>query len=329
MRPRFALAACGVAFHALPAKAAEPEPVRFSYEAAAGCPSQDEFLDTVARDGGLLGQAGTQAPARTFTVTLERGPALLGRLVVKGIDGREATRTIQGERCEDVARSLAVLVALSLEPRPEIPPPPSASPTPVEAPGLADAPRAAAPPPVERWRLGLSAEGTLSGGASPGLLAGIALYAELAHDSPRVFAPALRLGFETTATGSADTPNGSAPITFSRQVARADACPFRFTARRAWASDAVSADACARLDAGVLGMSGARPPSARTAEYAWAAAGALLRFRWVAPPVFFDLEVGAVVPLVRERFYVEPGSVVFEVPPVAGVGGIGLGAYFL
>src|SRR5271170_628096 len=176
-RLRFALAVCAVAFHAVPSRAVEPEPVHFSYSAQPECPSEDEFLDAVARDGGLLDRVGSQLSARGFAVRLTTGERAVGRLVVTGIDGREAARTIEGERCEDVARSLAVLVALSLDPKPTSPPslPP---PRPWGEPsGPADRSHVDLEPPVERWRLGLSAEGTLSSGVSPTLLAGIALYA--------------------------------------------------------------------------------------------------------------------------------------------------------
>jgi len=336
MRPRLrsVLAASVVALHAVPARAAEPEPVHFSYEAQPGCPSEDEFLDAVARDGGLLDRAHRETSARAFTVKLETGEPTVGRLVVTGIDGREAARTIEGERCEDVARSLAVLVALSLDPSPASPPPLS-SPRPLlESADPADHRNVDPEPLTERWRVGLSSEGTLSGGASPSLLLGIAIYAELAHGSRSVFSPTLRLGVETTAPGSGTVASESsqlnAPsITFSRRVARADVCPFRFSMRQAWSSDALSADACARLDVGVLEAESSENPGPPHTHYAWVASGALVRIRWVASWLFFDVEGGAMVPLVRERFDFGPAAQVFEVPAVAGVMGIGAGGYFL
>jgi hypothetical protein len=105
-RLRLALAVAGLLLRPTSAFAAEPEPVRFTYDAPAGCPSEDAFLDAVARDGGMLDRAGAQASVRSFTVTLTPGTPSVGRLEVKGLDGHEATRTIEGGRCEDVARSL-------------------------------------------------------------------------------------------------------------------------------------------------------------------------------------------------------------------------------
>jgi hypothetical protein len=320
------MASC-VALQTTPARAAEPEPVRFSYEAPPGCPREDEFLLTVALDGGLVLRSDA-APARSFTITFAQGASVVGRLVVRGTDGREAVRTIDGARCEDVARSLAVLMALALEPRPANPPPlPPSRPLVEPPPTLPDHPPVEVVPPIERWRVGLSAAGTFGSGVGPGVLAGLAFYAEVAHDAPGPFAPSLRLGFEITATS---TSNVSTPeVTFSRRVGRLDACPFRFTTRSDWTRDVFSADVCARLDVGMLDVGSTHAQNQMAPSYAWVAPGGLLRVRRVFPPFFLDLEGGAVVPLARERFYFEPNAQVFVIPPVAGVGAIGVGGYFL
>ena len=69
----------------------------------------------VARDGGHLVRALEGETARTFLVTIEGAHSIAGRLVVREADGTETARPISGDRCEDVVRSLAVLVALSLQ----------------------------------------------------------------------------------------------------------------------------------------------------------------------------------------------------------------------
>jgi hypothetical protein len=109
---------CAVSLKPDPARAAddavEGERVHLSYTAPEGCPSEDEFLDTVARDGGHLARAPEGEVTRAFVVTVEVSHAVSGRLLVRETDGTEAARPIVGDRCEDVVRSLAVLVALSL-----------------------------------------------------------------------------------------------------------------------------------------------------------------------------------------------------------------------
>jgi hypothetical protein len=165
LRLHLALTACAVAAHAVPARALEREAVRFSYKGATGCPSEDDFRLFVALNGGLFARADEGTSAREFVVSFEQGPPVVGRLTVRAGSGPDAVRTmrtIEGERCEDVARSLALLMALTLEPGssspPVLPPPPPPRPE-NDSPGPADRSRVEVATPTERWRIGISAEG--------------------------------------------------------------------------------------------------------------------------------------------------------------------------
>ena len=113
-----ALAGAGCALCAPRAAAQDAEPIHLSYDAPPTCGSETAFLDLVGRDGGPFVLAPETEPARSFRVHLEGDGPFRGTLVVRESDGTEATREMSGARCDDVARSLAVLMALSLEPPP-------------------------------------------------------------------------------------------------------------------------------------------------------------------------------------------------------------------
>jgi hypothetical protein len=329
----------------IPASAAEPERLHLSYNVPAECPSEGDFLDMVARDGGLLVRAADDELARSFAVRVQVSGSVDGWLVVRGVDGSEAARAIAGGRCDDVVRSLAVLVALSVEPGASSSPVPSApdasvegAPTTLERPTAPDAVR------PRRLRGAISAEGTLGGGAAPGAVPAVAAYIELLRDAPGAFEPSVRLGGEISATWTTSVmgPDTFVPrsglvlpgstvgeTTFQKLAARLDACPLRWLAARPWANDALSAQACARFEAGQLEAHARGFPNAKDARRLWAAAAPLLRLRWIFPAVFFEVEGGVVFPFARERFFMEPSTLVFEVPAVTGTLGLGFGALFL
>jgi hypothetical protein len=318
------------------------EAVRFSYEAAASCPKEAQFVEAVLENGGPFAHAAAGAPAREIRVRIAQGDHVTGQVVVRDRTGTEAVRTIVGERCEDVAGALAVLVSLTLEPAAAAPEP-AAMPSPAPAARATSAARAeVVPPSAERpaapealppgWRLGASAGGTVSGLGSMGL--GVAAYVEVIRDVRDGFAPALRLGVElahgdaSVATSGASGPNNDT-VSLSQRLVRLDACPLRAVAMRPWSPAPIEAWACARLDAGVLDAIASNLPGATNMQRAWMAAGSLVHVRWVVRRFFVDLEGGIVVPLLRERFYVEPSTGVYQVPTVTGAGGLALGVYFL
>ncbi len=113
--PATLVALCGV-WCATAAAAQEVEPVHLVYETSGQCPSEDAFVDMVARDGGRFARAPDRQAGRTFRVEIGGTGPVTGRLVVRDADGSEAVRELAGARCDDVVRSLAVLVALSVEP---------------------------------------------------------------------------------------------------------------------------------------------------------------------------------------------------------------------
>jgi hypothetical protein len=280
----------------------------------------------VARDGGALARARDGERVRTLAVTVTGTSPVTGRLVVTDASGTDAVRDIEGEHCEAVARALAVLVALSVEP----PLPADVDPVPpmVSAP-VAEQPAPAPDVRPRRWRLGVSVGGTLSAEAAPGLVPGVAGYLELYREGPSPFSPSFRIGAETGATSTiarSIVDFGAPRITTEKTVGRVDACPFRWVAAQPWSQDELTVQTCARVDVGRLDAysidyytDAARP---------WAAVGALLRVRWVFPRLFIEYEAGAMFPLTRERFQISSTDL-FVVPAVAATMSVGVGVFIL
>ena len=76
------------------------------------------------------------------------------------------------------------------------------------------------------WRFDVSGEGVIGTGARPSMNPGFAAYLELLEETPELFAPSIRVGFQ------ADIDQGSADISAVRRtVGRIDACPFRAVRR--------------------------------------------------------------------------------------------------
>jgi hypothetical protein len=339
------------------AAAEDTEPIHLAYDAPAGCASEAAFLDIVGRDGGQFVLAPETQPARSLLIHLEGDGPFRGTLVVRETDGTEATREMSGARCDDVVRSLAVLVALSLEPpvsspseptpatlspAPSIPPPAPAEPLP-DVPGLAaaipgtespdpsgssdDGPVSVRPP--QGWRLDVSGETTLSTGAVPSLDLGLAAYVELLDETPSFLAPSIRVGVDLS-----KNQGDEFLTTVRRLVGRLDVCSFRLVLSRPWSDDAFTLEPCARIDVGRIDVEAFEPWAKVGAARLWVAPAGLLRLRWTSPRIFVELEGGVAVPLVRERFAFGPvgftnPSPDFEVPPIALTTGLGFGVFIL
>jgi hypothetical protein len=100
------------------ARADEAEPVRLAYVAPEGCASEAQFRVYVAASGGRLRADRPGVAARTLTVRIARekeGDRLSGRVVVEDIFGEETARSLSSDTCEEIARALALVVALALD----------------------------------------------------------------------------------------------------------------------------------------------------------------------------------------------------------------------
>jgi hypothetical protein len=348
-----------------PASAQQALPVHLTYEAPSGCPGEKDFTEMVAADGGRLVLAPEGDALRAFVLQVTGTSPSQARLVIRERDGSEPVRVLSDSRCEAVVRAAAVVVALSLDaPLPPLPPPdpPSAEPADESleplppVPGIAaggpldalapdetlsrdeavspdESSSGAAPPARHAWRFDVSGEGVLGTGAVPVMNSGLAAYAELFEETPALFAPAVRVGFQLD-RGQSLTDPGVPDVGVRRTVGRVDACPLRVVASRPWATDAFTVQLCARVDVGKMDVQTWVRGTQVDEPQLWLATAGLFRFRWMTKAFFVELEGGVVVPIARTLFTfgtdpypVDPRD--FEIPQLAGTTGLGLGLIFL
>jgi hypothetical protein len=298
----------------------EAEPIRLAYRAPPGCPDEAAFVARVRARTTKVRLAWAGEAARAFTVAVEKTPAPLGRVIVENRDHSEATRQVQADTCADVVDALALVVALAVDPM-------AMSPTEAASP---QAPPAA-PSPSARQPAHLPGDGGVFGGVDVALASDVeprivvagSPYVGWRATGARLFAPSLRLAFILATTGMIPLTGGTAAFTWT--VGRLDGCPI------AWPRGALRVAECMRLEAGALeAAAGTEVSGPRTVLRAWVAAGALARAEWsFFPPVFVDIEAGALVRVTQDRFYFSPGNTpAFDVPPLGATAGVGVGVLF-
>ncbi len=341
--------ACLLAASRAGASTAAAAPVHLSYTAPPGCPDEVAFLEMIARDGASLERAAENEPAQSFDITVEASDTVAGRLVVRKIDGTQSERAVVGPHCDEVVRSLAVIVALSVDsdPAPKVvskltigatgaapgvgtaaggPAADDAErPAPARVRPVSDtfeAPAQGPDPWRRRWRVGASVELGGSAGPSPAPGWTVGFYGEVMHETPDLFAPSLRVGIEKS-WGATEQLR---VYSLDKLVARVDACPWRLVATQPWSDDGFTAQMCARADVGWVDASSS--PGAPSVRRAWVAPGGLLRLRWLFPGSFLEAEAGVDLPLTRYRFSSSDG-LDFEAPRATGMVGFGYGLLFL
>ena len=88
------------------------EHVRFSYQSPEGCPSESDFMNLVlARDAEII--ADDEAP-RSLSVAIAFDEKWHASLQTEGIANGKAIRSVDGESCEAVAKSIAIFTAIAL-----------------------------------------------------------------------------------------------------------------------------------------------------------------------------------------------------------------------
>ena len=288
------------------------------YSASAECPTKEQFVAEVESRLPTWRQVeGPVDPAFEVRLSEDSGQAV-GKIV---LGAAEQPRVVQGDSCVAVARALALILAVTLDPvaalaakqaratppRRPSPPPPAAAPVAV--------------PPVRRvspggsspsWALG--AGGGVLFGPAPTAMYGASLDAEVGSADRRF---AVRLAASRLTTGRVDVGPGRAHFTLTR--ARLGLC-YRSVA------DAATIAGCLAFGAGSLEADAASNQNLERADRSqrlWAAAGGdgLASVKLLGP---LSLQVAAEVsaPLSRwTYFYENPKETVHTVAPVAvGVG---------
>jgi hypothetical protein len=321
-----------------------PRPVRIDYDAPASCPDQRAFEAQLrARSARIVIAQDAKTTVRVRIAA--RAARFDGEVVLTDAAGGETTRHVDGA-CPDVVAALSLIAAVALDPMASTASDPLAAPSASavsvpETPAKTDDKKPAAPavivPPDAKdgdsssreeaavpgasthhvWRWSIGAGVGVTGGIAPDLAVSIPAFVDVARWARGPLSPSFRLRFERT---SIDGAAGGANFTWT--AGSLDACPIALStpAFRVWP--------CARVEAGALEATG-DASSSRTSTRPWISAGALVRARLViVGGLFVEVEGGAYVPIVRDRFFLEPDETVHRAPVVSAAGASSLGASF-
>lgn len=313
--------------------------VQIDYDARAGCPSADSFVRQLLARAPRARLAVTGERVRTLVARVRPGAGhgLEGLLVVRDPGVAPTERTVRAETCDEVVTALAVIAAVVIDPvtartgvvvdttappADEAPPVdvPVAATTPVPAPPPTPAPEAPPGLPAEprMWTISAGLGGGLVAGAAPTVLLSVPAFVEVSRAGHEVVRPSARLRVERTFSSS--NSEGGA---FVRTGGATDLCPI------ALGASSLRAQPCVRAELAALYAKGRGVEPVRSAVRPWFALGAVARVRIDLPsPLFVELEAALIIPVVRDRFYVEPYAVVYRAPTVGGTSAFALGASF-
>ncbi len=327
------------------ASADDALPVQFDYEARPGCPDADSFVRDVLARAPRARVAATQDRARFLVVRIHpSGRGLEGVLFVRDVDGTTRERSVHSESCAELVTALAVIAAVVIDPvtarvsgldggvesrvdaAPALPAPPA--PEPMDASAPPGAPPVAPPkiaagvssdPPGWTWSAGGGAG--VVGGASPSVLVSFAVFVEAGRVATGIFKPSARLRFQRTSAGGPDRLGAGARFVLTS--GGVDLCPIALLARP------IRLQPCARAELGGLSAEGRDVEPVRTTVRPWAGVGPLVRGRLgLTGPLFAELEMAVLALIVRDRFLVEPNTLVYVPPVVAGSAAVAFGLAF-
>lgn len=307
------------------ATAGEPSPVLdLVYEAPPECPSRAELEEELR--ARVPASWLTRSDARRFEVHIvrEEEGRYAGRLDVRGASREPNVREIRAATCRAVSTSIAVFLALALDPGAVEggheegggEEQPTAAPPRAPRPRERTLPRPGPPAPSVSWTWSSGMHARHLRAPEPGW--GGRIHAELVRRSASAaVAPAARLSYGWSDFSVPAPYAGEA--SFRLRSARLEAC-----ARIALPS-AFAVSPCGALDIGTL--SGAAPElrGARKETTGWSAGGAVLRASWsMTTWLAVELDATLLAPFERTSFVLEePLRTVYRAPRVLFEGGAG------
>jgi hypothetical protein len=338
-------------------------PFALEYEAPAGCPSREAFVEAV-RERVPDAHESDKAGRLTFRVRIEpAGDRVRGSLAIG--DGT-AVRQVAHSPCADVANSMVLMIAIALSgeriagppgssgaanegaeerttdeaaEKPEKPPTPPATPAPAASgPAGTETKTETAPAAVTRTperrgpeprregeslRAGVWGTAGLSGGVAPFPAVAVNGGAELELPWIAAVKPSVRAG---VMHASGDTSvDGFGGAEFRLLAFAGRLCPHAFSLSRRWALAA-----CASLELGELTARGVRTPNRRVERMPWFALGLAPRVELALNRVVsFEGELGVRGIVRHDRFVFEPEATeVYDVPRVAPHVSLGASARF-
>jgi hypothetical protein len=320
-------------------------PVQLEYEGPAVCPDGAAFTREVLARAPRARVAAPAERARTLLAHVKPGGGHRydGVLVVRDTGGATTERAVHAPSCDELVTALAVIAAMVIDPmtaktgaidagsaladaaadaaNAAVADADADAPPPTTPPEVPTSPRRSEPPPEreprERWEISAGVGGGAIGGSAPTLLFSVPVFFEVSRNGAGLFDPALRIRFERTATSASETG------AFTRTGGSVDLCPIALRAR------SLRAQPCARIELAALAVSGREVEPIRSDVRPWFALGPVARVRLeLGSPVFIELEGALLLALVRDRFFVEPGTLVYRAPLVGATTAFAVGLVF-
>jgi hypothetical protein len=259
--------------------AADPEPIRITYDAPSECPAESALIAELGQHARFARVEA--ADARVFGLAIVREDSgFHGELVVQRGGEVAAKREVSAASCDEVFTALVLVAALAVEEA--TPPRPSA----VQA--APSSPRPATPPERELpWRLELGAGVARYSGVTPSVRFGVPIYLAASHGRQQA-----RATFDTT--GSDDL----AVASFRWTAGRIDGCPY------AWSLGRLAATPCIGLQIGALTGKGTTLDHAASETRPWIAPDLVARLAVQVGRAHFEVEGTLAAPIERDRYYV-------------------------
>jgi hypothetical protein len=346
---------------------AQDELLHLKFQSASDCPGRAAFIAEVRARTERVRFVDTTRNALQLEVHADvGGDRAVGRL---RLGSENADRRVTGKTCVDVMSALALIAALAVDPTAWSGTSVEGRAAGVALPAvrakaagedLADGPAdlATTPPAALRdpsasrdtseatpsgktdrpssidWFGGVGAAGEFSRGLGAGAItmAGASLYAEAGIAAGARWRPALRasLVFTQSPTMIPDAQPDSGAAAFTLIASRVALCPLEFRPRETLVIRPCASFEVGRLEGRAKPVDNGRITSLRSGQMLRLAAGQSIQARArLAGSLWFELEAGAIEPLLRQKFvFSNPDVTVSSVPAIELAAALGLGVHF-
>jgi hypothetical protein len=310
-----------VALSAGATRTANAAPIGLSYEADPSCPGASTFASLVHRQAPSVDLTPVEfGLAEVFVAIRSIGKVFRGRLQILVGDGSTYIREMEEASCSDLGPALAFVAALALSGQQV---PPAGAPTePPRVPPPADQP-ASVPvlAPNRSWGWGVGAGVGVRYGIAPTWANTEQIVVEIRSLDDALLAPSFQAALLHAEPVTRIDRAGTTEFTWI--AGRLAGCPLHV---RPFVS--LDLSPCVGIDAGSIGASGV-PSDNRgrgsDSHSFWAEGFATAHVRvHLAGPLFATGEAELTLPLTPYSFAFDPGTPVYDVPTVAGAGGLGL-----
>jgi hypothetical protein len=327
-----ALAACLLVFACVRSAHGQPaiEDVRVVYRAPQGCPAEAQVVRRIRARTDRFRPA-TSESARLFSISItESGGRYSGTLEITepGPTPRTTWRRIEAPNCIEVADGLALIAALTIDPRAKVEAPdePEAeepatreevvSPAPVEKPReeITPLPPPATREPPHKGYFGYGAGFAGASGVAPVVMYGAQAFIEGALPSRSAwFGPAARLTLRHLRHEGVSFPEAEGVAHIRLTTLALDFCPIR-TAGRPF-----ELRLCGTFEGGSLEAEGTGTDVPEQHSRGWLAPGGVVRVSVVLGRIGLELGGGFLAPLRRDSFVFDSNQVSHQVGEVENV----------